>query len=77
MSVRLRNVLRDLGWKLTNLHASTETKDEVESRLLLNVVIGQSPTVFELLASENQTLLIRRNSFLVLDLALHVVDSIR
>ena len=63
--------------QLTDLHATTETKDKVKGGLLLNVVVGESATVLELLASENQTLLIGRNALLVLDLRLNVVDGIR
>ena len=48
----------------------------MKGRLLLDVVVGKSAAVFKLLASENQALLIRRNSFLVLDLLLHVVDGV-
>ncbi|PAV82791.1 hypothetical protein WR25_24728 [Diploscapter pachys] len=33
-----------------DLHASTETQDEMESRLLLDVVVAQSAAVLELLA---------------------------
>ncbi len=62
--------------KLTDLHASTETKDQVKGGLLLNIVIRESATVFELLASKDQALLIWRNSFLVLNLRLDVVDGI-
>ena len=61
---------------LTDLHASTKTKDQVQSRFLLDIVIGQGPTVFELLASKDQSLLIGGDALLVLDLALHVVDGI-
>jgi len=61
-----------------DLHArtTTETKHEVESRLLLNVVVSESATVLELLASEDEALLIRWDAFLVLDLGLHVLDRI-
>ena len=48
----------------------------MKGRLLLNIVIRQGPTVLELLASENQALLVGRNAFLVLDLALHIVDRV-
>lgn len=61
---------------LTDLHASTQTENQVESRLLLNVVIRKSAAVLQLLASENETLLIWGNAFLILDLGLYVVDSI-
>ena len=49
----------------------------MEGRLLLNVVVGESSTIFELLSSEDESLLIRRNTFLVLDLGLDVVDCVR
>ena len=48
----------------------------MESRLLLDVVIGERSTVLELLSSENESLLVRRNSFFVLDFGLDVVDGI-
>ena len=48
----------------------------MESGLLLNVIIGKSTAVLQLLASKDETLLIRGNAFLVLDLCLYVVDSI-
>ena len=48
----------------------------MKSRLLLNIVIRKSAAVLQLLASENETLLIRGNAFLILDLGLYVVDSI-
>jgi hypothetical protein len=49
----------------------------VQSRLLLDVVVRKGSTIFELLAGEDESLLIRRNSFLVLDLGLDVVDGVR
>jgi hypothetical protein len=48
----------------------------VQGRLLLNVVVAQGATVLKLLTSEDKTLLVRRNAFLVLDLGLDVVDGI-
>ena len=44
---------------------------------LLDVVVGQSAAILELLASEDETLLVWGNSLLVLDLALHIVDGVR
>jgi len=58
------------------LLAATQTKDEVEGALLLDIIIRKSAAVLELLASEDETLLVRRNTLLVLDLGLDVVDSI-
>ena len=49
----------------------------MESGFFLNVVVREGAAVLKLLAGENETLLIRRNAFLVLDLRLHVVDGVR
>ena len=43
---------------LALLSTTTQTKDEVEGRLLLNVVVRESAAVLELLAREDQTLLV-------------------
>merc|ERR1712073_91622 len=48
----------------------------MEGRLFLNVVVGQSPAVLELLTSEDKPLLVRGDSLLVLDLGLDVLDAI-
>jgi len=48
----------------------------MKSRFLLNIVIGQSPSILQLLSSEDQSLLIWRNSFLVLDLGLDILNAI-
>ena len=59
-----------------DLHAATETQDQVEGRLLLDVVIRESASILELLSGKDEALLIRRDSLLVLDLGLHVVDRV-
>ena len=43
---------------------------------LLNIVIRKSPSILKLLPGEDQTLLIRRDSLLVLDLGLDIVDGV-
>ena len=43
----------------------------------MNVVIGESATILKLLSSEDESLLIRRDSFFVLNLCLDVVDGVR
>ena len=48
----------------------------MEGGLLLDVVIGKGTAILKLLACEDQALLVRRNAFLILDLALDVVDGI-
>ena len=49
----------------------------MESGLLLDVVVRESAALLELLTSEDEALLIRGNSFLVLNLLLDVVDGVR
>ena len=58
------------------VHSSSQAKNQMKSGLLLDIVIRESAAVFELLSSENQTLLIRRNSFLILNLYLDVVNGV-
>jgi hypothetical protein len=48
----------------------------VQGGLLLDVVVGESTAVLQLLTSEDKTLLVRRDALLVLDLGLDVVDSV-
>jgi hypothetical protein len=47
----------------------------MQGRLLLDVVVGKRTAVLELLAGEDEALLVRGNAFLVLDLGLHIVCS--
>jgi len=58
------------------LSSSTETEYEVKGGLFLDVVIGKSTSILELLSSKDETLLIRRDSFLVLDLSLYVINGV-
>jgi hypothetical protein len=60
-----------------DLHTATKTKDKMQGALLLDVVVGEGAAVFELLTSEDQSLLVRRDALLILNLALDVVDGIR
>jgi len=60
-----------------NLHATPQTKNEVKGGFFLNIVIGERTTVFELLPSKNQSLLVWGDALLVLDLALDSIDRIR
>ena len=48
----------------------------MKGALLLDVVIRKSATIFELFTSKDEPLLIRRDSFLVLDLRLDIVDRV-
>ena len=49
----------------------------MQSRFFLNIVVREGATVLELLSSEDQALLVRGDAFLVLDLGLDIVNSIR
>merc|ERR1739838_613202 len=59
------------------LTSTTQAEHQVESRLLLDVVVGESAAILKLLAGEDETLLVRGNALLVLDLGLHIVDGVR
>merc|ERR1719183_3323757 len=57
--------------------AAPQAQDEVQRRLLLDVVVSQRPAILELLAREDQALLVRRNALLVLNLRLDVLNGVR
>eukprot|EP00197_Chlamydomonas_leiostraca_P002840 CAMPEP_0202857520 /NCGR_PEP_ID=MMETSP1391-20130828/425_1 /ASSEMBLY_ACC=CAM_ASM_000867 /TAXON_ID=1034604 /ORGANISM="Chlamydomonas leiostraca, Strain SAG 11-49" /LENGTH=191 /DNA_ID=CAMNT_0049536329 /DNA_START=188 /DNA_END=764 /DNA_ORIENTATION=+ len=56
--------------------ATAQAQHQVEGGLLLDVVVSQGAAVLQLLAGEDQTLLVRRNALLVLDLLLHILDGV-
>jgi len=56
---------------------TSKSEDQVKSGFLLDVVIGKGSAIFELLSSEDESLLIRGDTFLVLDLGLDVFNGIR
>ena len=49
----------------------------MERGFLLDVVICEGAAIFELLAREDEALLVRGDTLLVLDFRLHVVDGVR
>ena len=59
-----------------DLHTSAKSEDQVKGRLLLNVVVGEGSAVFELLAGEDEALLVWGDALLVLDLSLDVLDGV-
>jgi len=60
-----------------DLHDTTsKSEDKMESRFLLDVVVGESSSILKLLSSEDESLLIRRDTFLVLDLSLDILDGV-
>merc|ERR1739846_289692 len=59
-----------------DLHTSSQSEHKMEGALLLDVVVGESPSVLQLLTSEDQSLLIWGNAFLILNLGLHVLNGV-
>jgi len=60
-----------------DITSAYESEYKMESWFLLDIVVGKSSSIFNCLASEDHILLIRGNSFLVLDLSFNVVDGVR
>jgi hypothetical protein len=61
---------------LSLLSSSSQTKQKIQCGLLLNVIVKRSAVVFQLLTREDQTLLVRRDTFLILNFLFDVIDSI-
>ena len=59
-----------------DLHATSQAQDQVESGLLLDVVIRKGAAILQLLASKDQALLVRWDPLLILDLGLDIVDGV-
>ena len=55
---------------------TTKAQHQVKGALLLDVVVRKRVAVLQLLAGKDQTLLVRGDALLVLDLRLHVVDAV-
>merc|ERR1712227_610076 len=60
-----------------DLHTSSQSKHKMKSTLFLDVVVGEGSSIFQLLSSEDQSLLIWWDSFLVLDLGLDILNGVR
>ena len=56
--------------------STSESENQVESRLLLNVVVRKGSAILELLTSEDKSLLIWWDALLVLDLGLDVLNGV-
>ena len=68
-------VVEDPAWDLAV--TTTQAEHQVKRRLLLDVVVSKGAAIFELLAREDEALLVGRDAFLVLDLGLDHVDGVR
>ena len=61
------------GW----VHSTTtKTKNQMKGRFFLDVVVTQSTAIFQLFSGKDKTLLIRWDTFLVLDLLLDIFDGL-
>lgn len=52
-------------------------RTKMQRALLLDVIVGKSAAILQLLASEDEALLVWRDALFVLDLGLHIVDGVR
>merc|ERR1711892_1009138 len=61
---------------LALLGATPEPQHQVQGTLLLDVVVTEGAPILELLPSEDKPLLVWRDSLLVLNFGLHILDGI-
>jgi len=59
-----------------DLHATTESENEMESGLLLDVVVTEGSTILQLLSGENESLLVWWDPFFILDLSFDVFNGV-
>lgn len=62
---------------LALLGATSQTQDEMESRLFLDVVVGEGASVFELFAGEDETLLVGRDTLFVCLVGIRRINILR
>jgi len=59
-----------------DLHTSSESEDQVESGLLLDIVIWKSSSILKLFSGEDKSLLIWWDSFLILDFSFDILNGV-
>jgi len=59
-----------------DLHTSSKSEDQVESGFFLNVIVWKSSSIFKLLSSKDKSLLIWRDSFLILDFSFNILNCV-
>jgi len=57
--------------------SSSQSKDQMKSAFFLDIVVREGSAVFQLLSSENESLLIRRDTLFVLNFSLDIINSVR
>merc|ERR1712045_1013319 len=60
-----------------DLHTSSQSQDKMEGGLLLDAVVRKSSSIFQLLSSKDQPLLVWGDALLVLDLGLDIFNGVR
>ena len=60
-----------------SIGANKNQLTEVEGGLLLDIVVGEGGTIFQLLASKDKVLLVTRDALLVSNLGLDIVNGVR
>ena len=60
----------------SDLHATAQTKDKLEGRLLLDTVVREGKAILELHASEDEALLVGWDALLILDRVFDIVDGV-
>ena len=61
---------------MCGLNTTAQPQHQVERALLLDIVVAECSVVLQLLARENEALLVRRDTLLVLDLLLNIVNAV-
>lgn len=69
-------VLGSQGFQRWLNDTTSQSQDQVQGGFLLDVIVRQSSAILQLLTSENQSLLVRWDTLLVLNLRLDVVNSV-
>ena len=72
-----RHTVTAAVYRALGLATTTEAEHQMKGALLLDVVVGKSAAVLELLAGEDEALLVGGDALLVLNLGLDVVDGVR
>merc|ERR1712033_113381 len=60
-----------------DLHTSSQSEDQMQGALLLDVVVREGSSILKLLSGKDQSLLVWGNAFLVLDLGLDILNGVR
>ena len=64
------------GWLIGIFATTTKTKNKVKGGVLLDGIVLEGVAVLELLTSEDKTLLVWWDTFLVLDFSLDILDTV-